>query len=97
MIARDRRLCALLTGALALMGVVASRGFAHDQDRAAEAVSLFGSKMDVIENASYQRLLLIYQGQLTPEALLEQSAAGLDRTHRCLRRRQLALLSPPPF
>ncbi len=51
--------------------------------RNAEATSVLdaiGPKLDVVENASYQRLLAMYKGQLAPEALLEQSAAGLDWT-----------------
>jgi tetratricopeptide (TPR) repeat protein len=51
--------------------------------RNAEAASILdaiGPKLDVVENGSYERLLAMYKGQLTPEALLQQSAAGLDRT-----------------
>jgi hypothetical protein len=47
---------------------------------AASVLDAIGPKLDIVENASYQRLLAMYKGQLTPEALLEQSAAGLDRT-----------------
>jgi tetratricopeptide (TPR) repeat protein len=36
--------------------------------------------LDIIENASYHRLLLMYKGAITPDALLEQAAAGLERT-----------------
>jgi hypothetical protein len=38
------------------------------------------SDKTVIENASYHHLLLMYRGELTPEALLEQSTAALDKT-----------------
>ncbi|NIR43309.1 MAG: hypothetical protein GWN99_05165 [Gemmatimonadetes bacterium] len=44
-------------------------------DRDAEAAAVLEpihSEMDVIENHSYHRLLLMYRGELSPEALLEQ-------------------------
>jgi tetratricopeptide (TPR) repeat protein len=35
--------------------------------------------MDVIENLSYKRLLLMYRGTLAPDALLDEAANALDR------------------
>jgi tetratricopeptide (TPR) repeat protein len=47
---------------------------------AAKVLDAIGPKLDIVENGSYERLLAMYKGELTPEALLQQSAAGLDRT-----------------
>ena len=51
------------------------------QGRAQEAASLLApitAGMDVIENASYHRLLRMFKGELTMESLLPQGAAALD-------------------
>jgi tetratricopeptide (TPR) repeat protein len=51
------------------------------QGQQAEAAALLGpinAKMDIIENASYHRLLLMFKGELTPDSLLAPGAAGLD-------------------
>jgi len=51
------------------------------QGRRAEAATLLGpitAEMDIIENASYHRLLRVFKGELTPESLLAPSGAGLD-------------------
>jgi len=51
--------------------------------RDAEATSVLEPitpDLDVIENASYHQLLLMYKGAMPPEELLAQSADGLDRT-----------------
>ena len=48
-------------------------------DRDAEAAALLESiheGMDVIENGSYYRLLLMYKGLIPPEAILERAAGG---------------------
>ena len=51
------------------------------QGRSAEAAKLLApitAEMDIIENASYHRLLRVFKGELTPESLLAPSGAGLD-------------------
>jgi len=51
------------------------------QGRARDAAALLApitAGMDVIENASYHRLLRMFRGELTVESLLPQGAAGLD-------------------
>jgi len=51
------------------------------QGRAQDAAALLApitAGMDVIENASYHRLLRMFKGELTVESLLPQGAAGLD-------------------
>jgi tetratricopeptide (TPR) repeat protein len=47
--------------------------------REAEAAAVLEpihADMDIIENASYHRLLLMYKGELTPDALLAESGSG---------------------
>jgi tetratricopeptide (TPR) repeat protein len=49
--------------------------------RSAEAAALLqpiSAGMEIIENASYHRLLRMFKGELTPESLLAPGAAGLD-------------------
>jgi tetratricopeptide (TPR) repeat protein len=49
--------------------------------RSAEAATLLqpiSAGMEIIENASYHRLLRMFKGELTPESLLAPGAAGLD-------------------
>ena len=47
------------------------------QDEQAAAVLLpIQPEMDIIENSGYHRLLLMYKGQRTPEALLAEAEAG---------------------
>lgn len=49
--------------------------------RSAEAATLLqriSAEMEIIENASYHRLLRMFKGELTPESLLAPGAAGLD-------------------
>ena len=51
------------------------------QGKAAEAATLLepiSAGMEIIENASYHRLLRMFKGELTPESLLVTGAAGLD-------------------
>lgn len=36
------------------------------------------AKMEIIENTSYHRLMLLYQGELTPEELLSKAGEGVD-------------------
>ncbi len=51
------------------------------QGRTADAAALLApisAGMDIIENASYHRLLRMFKGELTPESLLAPGAAGLD-------------------
>jgi tetratricopeptide (TPR) repeat protein len=51
------------------------------QGRTAEAVTLLApitADMEIIENASYHRLLRVFKGELTPESLLAPGGAGLD-------------------
>jgi tetratricopeptide (TPR) repeat protein len=51
------------------------------QGRTAEAAKLLApitAEMDIIENASYHRLLRVFKGDLTPESLLAPGGAGLD-------------------
>ena len=51
------------------------------QGRSADAAALLApisAGMDIIENASYHRLLRMFKGELTPESLLAPGAAGLD-------------------
>lgn len=43
---------------------------------AAAALESIHADMDIIENASYHRLLLMYKGELTPDALLAESGSG---------------------
>jgi tetratricopeptide (TPR) repeat protein len=51
------------------------------QGKMAEAAKLLqpiSADMEIIENASYHRLLRLFKGELTPESLLAPGAAGLD-------------------
>jgi tetratricopeptide (TPR) repeat protein len=51
------------------------------QGKTAEAAALLApiaSDMEVIENASYYRLLRMFKGELTPQSLLAPGTAGLD-------------------
>lgn len=51
------------------------------QGRTADAARLLepiAGGMDIIENASYHRLLRVFKGELTPESLLAPGGAGLD-------------------
>ena len=51
------------------------------QGRTAEAATLLGpisAGMDIIENASYHRLLRVFKGELTAESLLAPGGAELD-------------------
>ena len=51
------------------------------QGKTAEAATLLRgitADMEIIENTSYHRLLRVFKGELTPESLLAQGAAGLD-------------------
>ena len=51
------------------------------QGRTADAAKLLEpitAGMDIIENASYHRLLRMFKGELTPESLLAPGGAGLD-------------------
>ena len=51
------------------------------QGKSAEAAALLkpiSADMAIIENASYHRLLRMFKGELTPEALLAPGGAGLD-------------------
>ncbi|HET7696027.1 MAG TPA: tetratricopeptide repeat protein [Vicinamibacterales bacterium] len=51
------------------------------QGRMADAARLLqpiSADMEIIENASYHRLLRMFKGELTPDALLAPGAAGLD-------------------
>lgn len=51
------------------------------QGKHGEAAALLApidAGMDIIENASYHRLLRMFKGELTPESLLAPGAAGLD-------------------
>jgi tetratricopeptide (TPR) repeat protein len=51
------------------------------QGRTAEAAALLApisADMEVIENASYHRLLRVFKGELTAESLLAPGGAGLD-------------------
>jgi len=51
------------------------------QRKTAEAMTLLepiSAGMDIIENASYYRLLRVFKGELTPESLLAPGSAGLD-------------------
>lgn len=51
------------------------------QGKMAEAAQLLqpiSAGMEIIENASYHRLLRLFKGELTPESLLTPGAAGLD-------------------
>ena len=45
---------------------------------AAALLAPIDAGMDIIENASYHRLLRMFKGELTPESLLAPGAAGLD-------------------
>lgn len=49
------------------------------QDEAAKLLEPITADMDIIENASYHKLLLMYKGVETPDALLQQAESGLDR------------------
>jgi tetratricopeptide (TPR) repeat protein len=49
-------------------------------DEAATILTPVSASMEIIENGSYHRLLLLYRGELTAATLLEQSAAALDKT-----------------
>jgi tetratricopeptide (TPR) repeat protein len=51
------------------------------QGRAADAAALLApirADMDIIENASYHRLLRLYKGELTADSIVAPGAAGLD-------------------
>ena len=51
------------------------------QGRTEEAANLLGpirADLEIIENASYHRLLRMFKGELTPESLLAPGGAGLD-------------------
>lgn len=51
------------------------------QGKHAEAAALLApisAGMDIIENASYHRLLRVFKGELTPESLLAPGTSGLD-------------------
>ena len=51
------------------------------QGRSAEAAALLApisADMEIIENASYHRLLRVFKGELTAESLLAPGGAGLD-------------------
>ena len=51
------------------------------QGRAQDAAALLApitADMDIIENASYHRLLRMFKGELTPESVVAPGAAGLD-------------------
>lgn len=46
---------------------------------ASEVLAAISREMDVIENQSYHRLLLMYRGEITPDHLLAASESDLDR------------------
>jgi tetratricopeptide (TPR) repeat protein len=50
------------------------------EDEAAAVLDPIGAELDIIENASYHQLLLMYKGELDAEALLAeaQAAGGID-------------------
>ena len=47
-------------------------------EEARRVLAKVGSGLDVIENGDYHRLLLMYKGELTPEAVLEEAARARD-------------------
>jgi tetratricopeptide (TPR) repeat protein len=51
-------------------------GRPQEAEKVLEPIS---SSLDVIENASYHKLLLMYRGEITLEDLMKESMAGLDR------------------
>jgi tetratricopeptide (TPR) repeat protein len=51
-------------------------GHTEEAGRLVEGIS---PNIEVIENDSYRQLVLMYKGLLSPEAVLEKAAAGLDR------------------
>lgn len=48
-------------------------------EAAAAVVEPVGPGMDIIENGAYYRLLLMYRGHETPDAVLKAASEGLDR------------------
>ncbi len=50
------------------------------QIEAARVLTRISAQAEVIENAAYHRLVLMYKGELKPEALLDQASSGLDKT-----------------
>jgi hypothetical protein len=55
------------------------RRLGRDTD-ASEVVKAFRGDMDVIENGTYQRLLLLYKGELPPDSLLTSGPDGMSVT-----------------
>jgi tetratricopeptide (TPR) repeat protein len=46
-----------------------------EAERLLDAIS---TDMEIIENAAYHRLLLMYRGEITPEELMSEDASGVD-------------------